>query len=56
MAAAGIDSVYLPLLVDNLPSFLDTYSSPDYGGFSVTIPHKVQLPTPPVVTLILQLA
>lgn len=41
MAAAGLDSVYMPLLVDNLQSFLNTYSSPDYKGFSVTIPHKV---------------
>ncbi len=41
MAAAGIDAVYLPLLVDNLKKFLKTYSSADYGGFSVTIPHKV---------------
>lgn len=41
MAAAGIDAVYLPLLVDNLKKFLKTYSSADYGGFSVTIPHKL---------------
>lgn len=41
MAAAGLDSVYMPLLVDNLQSFLNTYSSPDYKGFSVTIPHKL---------------
>lgn len=41
MEAAGLDSVYLPFLVDNLRAFLVTYSSPEYGGFSVTIPHKV---------------
>lgn len=41
MAAAGLDSIYMPLLVDNLRKFLDTFSSPDYKGFSVTIPHKV---------------
>ena len=41
MEAAGLDSVYLPFLVDHLPPFLTTYTSPDYGGFSVTIPHKV---------------
>lgn len=41
MAAAGLDSVYLPLLVDNLQSFLDTFSDSAYGGFSVTIPHKL---------------
>ena len=43
MAAAGLDSIYMPLLVDNLRKFLDTFSSPDYKGFSVTIPHKVQI-------------
>lgn len=43
MAAAGLDSLYLPLLVDDLPSFLHTYSSLDYGGFSVTIPHKASI-------------
>ena len=41
MAAAGLDSVYLPLLVDDLRSFLETFSDSAYGGFSVTIPHKV---------------
>lgn len=41
MEAAGLDSIYLPFLVDNLRAFLVTYSSPEYGGFSVTIPHKV---------------
>ena len=41
MEAAGLDSVYLPFLVDNLRAFLVTYCSPEYGGFSVTIPHKV---------------
>lgn len=41
MEAAGLDSVYLPFLVDDLALFLKTYSSPEYGGFSVTIPHKV---------------
>lgn len=41
MEAAGLDSVYLPFLVDDLRLFLTTYSSPEYGGFSVTIPHKV---------------
>ncbi|KAL3148662.1 hypothetical protein ABBQ38_014082 [Trebouxia sp. C0009 RCD-2024] len=41
MEAAGLDSVYLPFLVDDLRLFLTTYSSPEYGGFSVTIPHKL---------------
>ena len=41
MEAAGLDSVYLPFLVDNLRAFLTAYSGAEYGGFSVTIPHKV---------------
>lgn len=38
---AGIDAVYIPLLVDSLPDFLSSVDSPDFRGFSVTIPHKV---------------
>ena len=40
MRAAGMDAVYLPLLVDNLQPFLRAF--PGFSGFSVTIPHKVQ--------------
>lgn len=29
----GFNGVYLPLLVDDLASFLETYSSPDFAGF-----------------------
>jgi len=36
----GFNGVYLPLLVDDLASFLETYSSPDFAGFSSTLPHK----------------
>ncbi|CAK0754240.1 hypothetical protein CVIRNUC_002282 [Coccomyxa viridis] len=39
MRAAGMDAVYLPLLVDDLQPFLHAF--PDFSGFSVTIPHKV---------------
>lgn len=43
-ADRNVDSVYVPLLVDDMPSFLKTFSSPafkdDWLGFSVTIPHK----------------
>ncbi len=39
MHAAGLDAVYVPLLVDDLQPFLDAF--PDFSGFSVTIPHKV---------------
>jgi hypothetical protein len=36
------DTVYVPLLVDDLSEFLasDLFKRTDYAGFSVTIPHK----------------
>ena len=40
----GKNSVYVPLLVDDIESFLGAFSHelfPDFRGFSVTIPHKV---------------
>ncbi|GAB2277534.1 hypothetical protein Dimus_012244 [Dionaea muscipula] len=39
--SVGFDGVYLPLLVDSVPNFLKTFSSPDFVGYSYTIPHKV---------------
>ncbi|CAN1854029.1 Bifunctional 3-dehydroquinate dehydratase/shikimate dehydrogenase, chloroplastic [Linum perenne] len=36
----GFNGVYVHLLVDDLESFLKTYASPDFAGFSCTIPHK----------------
>ena len=38
---AGVDSIYVPLLVNDLPAFLSSCTDPDFAGFSVTIPHKV---------------
>ena len=38
-AAAGVDAVYVPLLVDDMRSFLEAF--PEFSGLSVTIPHKV---------------
>ncbi|XP_024021972.1 bifunctional 3-dehydroquinate dehydratase/shikimate dehydrogenase, chloroplastic [Morus notabilis] len=38
--SVGFNGIYLPLLVDSVTSFLDTYSSPDFVGYSYTIPHK----------------
>eukprot|EP00268_Persea_americana_P020096 TRINITY_DN20350_c0_g1_i4.p1 TRINITY_DN20350_c0_g1~~TRINITY_DN20350_c0_g1_i4.p1 ORF type:complete len:560 (+),score=104.85 TRINITY_DN20350_c0_g1_i4:223-1902(+) len=38
--SVGFDAVYVPFLVDNVESFLNVYSSPDFAGFSCTIPHK----------------
>lgn len=38
--SAGFDGVFLHLLVDDVASFLQTYSSTDFAGFSCTIPHK----------------
>ncbi|CAH8356704.1 unnamed protein product [Eruca vesicaria subsp. sativa] len=36
----GFNGVYLHLLVDDVASFLKTYSSSDFAGFSCAIPHK----------------
>ncbi len=41
LAAGGVDAVYLPLLVDDLPRFLAAFGDRDFRGFSVTLPHKV---------------
>ncbi|CAM8911858.1 unnamed protein product [Rhodiola kirilowii] len=38
--SVGFNGVYVHLLVDDVSSFLQTYSSMDFAGFSVTIPHK----------------
>lgn len=38
--SVGFNAVYVPLLVDNIANFLNAYSSPDFTGFSCTIPHK----------------
>ncbi|XP_074566731.1 bifunctional 3-dehydroquinate dehydratase/shikimate dehydrogenase, chloroplastic-like [Curcuma longa] len=38
--SVGFNAVYVPLLVDDLENFLNAYSSPDFAGFSCTIPHK----------------
>ncbi|XP_054800931.1 bifunctional 3-dehydroquinate dehydratase/shikimate dehydrogenase, chloroplastic-like isoform X2 [Prosopis cineraria] len=39
--SVGFNGIYLPLLVDSVSNFLQTYSSPDFVGYSYTIPHKV---------------
>ncbi|KAM7463037.1 hypothetical protein LguiA_031158 [Lonicera macranthoides] len=38
--SVGFNGVYVHLLVDDIASFLNTYSSTDFAGFSCTIPHK----------------
>ncbi|CAH2054842.1 unnamed protein product [Thlaspi arvense] len=38
--SVDFNGVYVHLLVDNLASFLQVYSSSDFAGFSCTIPHK----------------
>ncbi|KAJ0014174.1 hypothetical protein Pint_20643 [Pistacia integerrima] len=38
--ALGFNGIYLPLLVDSVANFINTYSSPDFVGYSYTIPHK----------------
>lgn len=42
MASVGFDGVYVPLLVDNMDTFMATFHQQDWAGFSVTIPHKVR--------------
>ncbi|CAN6469224.1 unnamed protein product [Victoria cruziana] len=39
-SSVGLNAVYVHYLVDDLPHFVDVYSSPDFAGFSCTIPHK----------------
>lgn len=39
--SSGFNGIYLPLLVDSVSGFLNTYSSPDFVGYSYTIPHKM---------------
>uniref|UniRef100_A0A2N9EJV3 shikimate dehydrogenase (NADP(+)) n=1 Tax=Fagus sylvatica TaxID=28930 RepID=A0A2N9EJV3_FAGSY len=38
--SVGFNGVYVPFLVDDIAKFLQTYSSSDFAGFSITIPHK----------------
>ncbi|KAF2287934.1 hypothetical protein GH714_003324 [Hevea brasiliensis] len=38
--SVGFNGIYLPLLVDNVANYISTYSSPDFVGYSYTIPHK----------------
>nr|UIP35189.1 bifunctional 3-dehydroquinate dehydratase/shikimate dehydrogenase 1 [Leucojum aestivum] len=38
--ALELNAVYVPFLTDDLANFLNTYSSPDFVGFSNTMPHK----------------
>lgn len=38
--AYGFNGIYMHLLVDDVKKFYETYSSPDFSGFSCTIPHK----------------
>uniref|UniRef100_A0A7N0TG59 shikimate dehydrogenase (NADP(+)) n=1 Tax=Kalanchoe fedtschenkoi TaxID=63787 RepID=A0A7N0TG59_KALFE len=38
--SVGLNAVYVHFLVDDVTKFFDTYSTPDFGGCSCTIPHK----------------
>ncbi|CAH9146521.1 unnamed protein product [Cuscuta epithymum] len=38
--SVGFNGVYVHLLVDDVASFFQTYSTTDFAGFSCTIPHK----------------
>ena len=45
MQQVGFDGVFVPLLVDQLDRFLDSFTAQDWHGFCVTIPHKVRAPS-----------
>uniref|UniRef100_A0A2P2KCE8 Shikimate dehydrogenase substrate binding N-terminal domain-containing protein n=1 Tax=Rhizophora mucronata TaxID=61149 RepID=A0A2P2KCE8_RHIMU len=36
----GYNGIYVPMLVDDIKEFFKTYTSTDFAGFSVGIPHK----------------
>ncbi|XP_062087181.1 bifunctional 3-dehydroquinate dehydratase/shikimate dehydrogenase, chloroplastic-like isoform X2 [Humulus lupulus] len=36
----GYNGIYVPMMVDNVNEFFKTYTSMDFAGFSVGIPHK----------------
>ncbi|KAK6911475.1 SDH, C-terminal [Dillenia turbinata] len=38
--SVGLNAIYVHLLVDDVEKFFNTYSTPDFGGCSCTIPHK----------------
>eukprot|EP00884_Botryococcus_braunii_P011164 jgi/Botrbrau1/20048/Bobra.200_1s0053.1 len=42
LAEDNFNAVYVPVLVENLEEFLAAYQTPDFRGWSVTIPHKVE--------------
>ncbi|XP_041016725.1 bifunctional 3-dehydroquinate dehydratase/shikimate dehydrogenase, chloroplastic-like isoform X1 [Juglans microcarpa x Juglans regia] len=36
----GYNGIYVPMLVDDIKEFFETYTGTDFAGFSVGIPHK----------------
>ncbi|XVF32688.1 hypothetical protein REPUB_Repub17cG0104300 [Reevesia pubescens] len=36
----GYNGIYVPMLVDDIKEFFETYTGSDFAGFSVGIPHK----------------
>ncbi|OMO55297.1 Dehydroquinase class I [Corchorus olitorius] len=38
--AAGLNAVFVHFLVNDVDKFFNTYSSPDFAGFTCTMPHK----------------
>lgn len=38
--SVGFNGIYLPLLVDSVAKFVSGFASPDFVGYSYTIPHK----------------
>ncbi|KAF4382891.1 hypothetical protein G4B88_021674 [Cannabis sativa] len=39
----GYNGIYVPMMVDNVNEFFQTYTSMDFAGFSVGIPHKEEV-------------
>lgn len=42
MQSLGLDTVFVPLLVDDMDKFCGEFTDQDWHGFCVTIPHKVR--------------
>ncbi|MBA0880333.1 hypothetical protein Goshw_008741 [Gossypium schwendimanii] len=38
--SSSFNGIYLPLLVDDVSTFITTYLAPDFAGYSYTFPHK----------------
>lgn len=51
MQSLGLNTVFVPLLVDDMDKFCAEFTDQDWHGFCVTIPHKVRPCCMPVCVL-----